>query len=59
MHNLAQVNVVLGKNGCGKSFLLKTLSRGMKTEPFGTVRYVALNAAVLLNRLLMSLIKCL
>ncbi len=39
---LSQKNVILGKNGCGKSYLLKQLEQGLQQrEGFGKVRYIS------------------
>lgn len=40
--NLSQINVVLGKNGCGKSFLLKELEAALGgREAIGVFRYIS------------------
>jgi predicted ATPase len=40
--NVSQINVVLGKNGCGKSFLLKELEVGLGgRENIGSFRYIS------------------
>lgn len=39
---LEKINVVLGKNGCGKSFLLKAVEQSLQgMEGFGNVRYIS------------------
>ena len=39
---LSKINVILGKNGCGKSFLLKHLeTRIFGREGFGRIRYIS------------------
>src|ERR1700687_427411 len=40
LKNVAKTNVILGKNGCGKSFLLKQLEQGLKGDR-GKIRYVS------------------
>lgn len=41
LNNIEKLNVVLGKNGCGKSHLLKALEQGLKgREGIGKVRYI-------------------
>jgi predicted ATPase len=42
LKGLAKVNVILGKNGCGKSYLLKALEQGLKANAFENVRYISL-----------------
>jgi predicted ATPase len=40
--SLAKKNVILGKNGCGKSYLLKQVAQGLRgREGFGKVRYIS------------------
>lgn len=42
LRNLTHINVVLGKNGCGKSFLLKKLDEVLtRREGVGKVRYIS------------------
>src|ERR1700761_9269471 len=42
LRNLGQINVILGKNGCGKSFLLKAFAQILRANPEnGTIRYVS------------------
>lgn len=42
LNNLAAINVILGKNGCGKSFLLKAVEQALSgTQGIGNVRYVS------------------
>ena len=39
---LAKINVILGKNGCGKSFLLKAVEQHAHgREGFGKIRYIS------------------
>ena len=39
---LASINVILGKNGCGKSYLQKEIERGLQDrEGFGKIRYIS------------------
>jgi energy-coupling factor transporter ATP-binding protein EcfA2 len=40
LFGLSRVNVVLGKNGCGKTLLLQGLEAAMPPEEFGSKRYV-------------------
>lgn len=50
IHNLSSRNVLLGKNGCGKSHVLKHLHQKLRgREGFGTVRYVSPERGGLLN----------
>ena len=37
---LSEMNVLLGKNGCGKSHLLKAVDIGLQGRPFGRRRYI-------------------
>ena len=40
--NLTKLNVILGKNGCGKSYLLKEIEQGLIGQPnIGEVRYIS------------------
>lgn len=40
--NAARINIILGKNGCGKSFLLKHLEQNLhKQDEVGMVRYIS------------------
>jgi len=42
LRNLARINVLLGKNGCGKSFLLKKVEQQIKNRPgIGQIRYIS------------------
>ncbi len=42
LRSLAKTNVLLGKNGCGKSYLLKRIEEGLTDrEGFGMVRYIS------------------
>lgn len=42
LRGLATQNIVLGKNGCGKSRLLKTIEQNLRTRPdIGAVRYIS------------------
>ena len=42
LRNLTNINVVLGKNGCGKSYLLKKLDQALPgREGVGKVRYIS------------------
>src|ERR1035437_8298893 len=42
LRNLSKKNVILGKNGCGKSYLLKRVEQGLNgREGFGKVRYIS------------------
>lgn len=42
LDNLSHINVVLGKNGCGKSYLLKKVEQGLAGQPgVGRVRYIS------------------
>jgi len=42
LRNIAAVNVVLGKNGCGKSYLLRQLEQTLRGRPeYGLVRYLS------------------
>lgn len=42
VRGLGRINVVLGKNGCGKSFLLKRVEEALtKNEGIGKVRYIS------------------
>lgn len=42
LHGLSRINVILGKNGCGKSFIMKHLESRIRTKAeFGLVRYVS------------------
>lgn len=42
LHGLSKINVLLGKNGCGKSHLLKNLEMGLNGRPnVGRVRYIS------------------
>ena len=42
LKNLAKKNVILGKNGCGKSFLLKQVEQGLNgRQGYGRIRYVS------------------
>lgn len=38
--NLAKINVLLGKNGCGKSSLLKKVEEHLKNQKLGEINYV-------------------
>lgn len=42
LRNIGKTNVILGKNGCGKSFLLKQAEQHLRNrEGFGLIRYVS------------------
>jgi len=42
LKNIALVNVVLGKNGCGKSYLLRQLEKTLRGSPdYGIVKYLS------------------
>lgn len=41
LRNLAKNNVIIGKNGCGKSHILKSAEKLIDKENFGLVRYVS------------------
>jgi ABC-type cobalamin/Fe3+-siderophores transport system ATPase subunit len=41
LKNMARINVILGKNGCGKSHLLKQLEQGLNSLQRGKVRYIS------------------
>ncbi len=42
LRGLARINVLLGKNGCGKSFLLRRVEQGLTgREGIGKVRYIS------------------
>lgn len=49
LRNLSQINVLLGKNGCGKSTVLKNLDGGLDTNAFGGVRYISPERGGFLN----------
>jgi len=51
LHDLGTINVVLGKNGCGKSYLLKKIEEGLKGngDTFGELRYISPERGGLLN----------
>ena len=38
--NLSKINILLGKNGCGKSILLKKVEQRLRAENIGEVNYV-------------------
>jgi len=41
LKNLDKINILLGKNGCGKSFLLRQVESGLSNTPdFGKTRYI-------------------
>jgi predicted ATPase len=42
LKNLSKINILLGKNGCGKSYLLRQVESGLscKTDIFGRTRYI-------------------
>jgi len=42
LKNLNKINILLGKNGCGKSYLLRQVERGLysKTDIFGKTKYI-------------------
>lgn len=42
LKNLSSINVILGKNGCGKSFLLKSIEQNVKAiGSVGNTRYIS------------------
>lgn len=42
LRNLTRVNVILGKNGCGKSYLLKHFEQNLRNNSdYGRIRYVS------------------
>lgn len=42
LRNVGRINVLLGKNGCGKSFLLKLIEQCLRhREEIGSVRYIS------------------
>ncbi len=42
LKNISEMNVVLGKNGCGKSHLLKAVAQQLRGMPYaGLVRYIS------------------
>jgi ABC-type multidrug transport system ATPase subunit len=47
--NLSHINVLLGKNGCGKSTVLKRIEEGLDRNKFGRVRYISPERGGLLN----------
>ena len=47
--NLSKFNVLLGKNGCGKSTVLKSLDGALDKNAFGQVRYISPERGGLLN----------
>ena len=50
LRNLTHINVLLGKNGCGKSFLLKRVEESVRNrEDIGQVRYISPERGGLLN----------
>ncbi len=50
LFNIAKNNAIIGKNGCGKSYLLKTCEEFIdKKEEFGLIRYVSPERGGLLN----------
>src|SRR5688500_11601743 len=49
LRNLAKFNVLLGKNGCGKSTALKSLDSGLDKNTFGRIRYISPERGGLLN----------
>ncbi|HED38016.1 MAG TPA: ATP-binding cassette domain-containing protein [Ignavibacteria bacterium] len=41
LNNINKINIILGKNGCGKSTMLRQLEQGVKgNETFGKSRYI-------------------
>ena len=42
LNNLGKINVILGKNGSGKSLLLRKISRGLMNDntKYGTIKYI-------------------
>jgi energy-coupling factor transporter ATP-binding protein EcfA2 len=49
LRNLSKFNVLLGKNGCGKSTVLKGLDGGLDKNTYGRVRYISPERGGLLN----------
>ena len=49
LSNLSQINVILGKNGCGKSTALKRIEEGLEKAAFGSIRYISPERGGLLN----------
>jgi len=46
-NNLSKINVVLGKNGCGKSTALKKVQQALETDPeMGKTKYITLSVVV-------------
>ena len=41
LKNLGQKNIIIGKNGCGKSFLLKAIEQEIKVAGIQKVRYIS------------------
>jgi predicted ATPase len=41
LKDMSRINVILGKNGCGKSYLLKKLEEGLNGRRLGKVRYIS------------------
>lgn len=42
LKNISEMNVILGKNGCGKSHLLKAVTQQLRGKPYaGLVRYIS------------------
>lgn len=41
LNSMSRINVVLGKNGCGKSYLLKKLEEGLNGQRLGKIRYIS------------------
>jgi predicted ATP-binding protein involved in virulence len=49
MRGLGKLNVILGKNGCGKSHILKAADAALRSRPeIGSVRYITPERAGLL-----------
>ena len=42
LKNLNKINILLGKNGCGKSFLLRQVEQGLggKGDHYGKTKYI-------------------
>jgi energy-coupling factor transporter ATP-binding protein EcfA2 len=42
LKNLNKINILLGKNGCGKSFLLREVEKGLssKSDSYGKTKYI-------------------
>lgn len=41
LNNLDKINIIMGKNGCGKSMLMREVRNNLPTEEYGSLKYIS------------------